>query len=245
MARRTKITIETGPSLVVVQDYETATGQIYQMKAGGFGEYTMAQYANVDLTNAAAMIALIHSDGTTFQAVAIESIESVTINGVAATITNLSLVRDAVSPYFFSLGGGGYSFYKELTLTSAILLNQIAAPGYEILPAVAGHYYEWSIDWEYTYGGVAYSTAMSAPTFYSYNGVSTFQSLAVISNTALTVVANRVCAGIHPQMISTAHNTFGVGEAIVLKLANNQNATLGNGSVLLRIRYNLIKFTVA
>lgn len=243
MARRIKITITTASNLVVVQDYETATGQIYKMKAGGFGEYTMAQYANVDLTNSESMIALIHSDGTTFQAVAIESIESVTINGVAATITNLSLVRDAVAPYFFSLGGGGYSFYKELTLTSAILLNQIAAPGYEILPAVAGHYYDFSIDWEYTYGTTQYTTGPSTPAFYSYNG-STFQSLAILSNTALTFAGNRVCAGIHPQMISTAHNTFGAGESIVMKLANNQNAAAGDGSVLLKIKYNLIKVTV-
>ncbi len=241
MARRIKITITTASNLVVVQDYETVTGQIYQMKAGGFGEYTMAQYANVDLTNAAAMIALIHSDGTTFQAVAIESIESVTINGVAATITNLSLVRDAVSPYFFNVGGGGeFAFYTEVTLTSAILLNQLGpAPGYMFMPAIAGHYYDFKINWEYTRGTASYSTGASAISFGMLDGVVPRQC-AAISGLNLSFASDRVCPNIRPQMISTAFNSFPIGSALYIGLASNLNATLGDGSVLLKIWYNTI-----
>lgn len=243
MARKLKITVTTASNLVVVQDYDSTSLEIYNIKSGGMGEYTMEQTGNVDLTNAAAAITFVHRDGARFGAAKITDIESVTINGVAATITNLSLVRDALAPYFFSVGGSGFAFYKEITLTSAILKNNIATTGYEILPAVAGHYYDFSIDWEYTYGTTQYTTGPSTPAFYSYNG-STFQSLAILSNTALTFAGNRVCAGIHPQMISTAHNTFGAGESIVMKLANNQNAAAGDGSVLLKIKYNLIKVTV-
>ena len=241
MARRIKITIETGPSLVVVQDYETATGQIYQMKAGGFGEYTMAQYANVHLTNSEAMIALIHSDGTTFQAVAIESIESVTINGVATTITNLSLVRDAVAPYFFSVGSGEFAFYTEVTLTSAILLNQFAPPpGYMFMPGVAGHYYDFKINWEYTRGTASYSTGASSISFDMLDVV-TARQCAVISGLNLSYASDRVCPNIRPQMISTAFNSFPIGSGLYLRLANNTNPTLGDGTVLLKIWYNLIK----
>ncbi len=248
MARRTKITITTASNLVVVQDYETVTGQIYQMKAGGFGEYTMAQYANVDLTNSESMIALIHSDGTTFQAVAIESIESVTINGVDATITNLSLVRDAVAPYFFNVGGGGFAFYTEINISSSQILNNFAtggnSGGFELLPAIAGCYYDFVADWEYTRGTVSYSTAASAIQFNYYNaGLNTSTSLAVISGLNLSFSGNRCCPNIRPQMQSTAFNSFNIGDSLCIKLANNINPTLGNGTVKIKLRYNIIRFS--
>ena len=250
MARRIKITITTASNLVVVQDYETVTGQIYQMKAGGFGEYTMAQYANVDLTNSEAMIAFIHSDGTTFQAVAIESIESITINGVAASIADLEEVRAVLAPYFFSVGGGGYSFYKEITITSAMLKADLAIAhlpsnggGIEIFPAVANTYYDWKIDHELHFGTLAYTVASQSGFYSQVTGSGTFTILASLPTTALNFVENRVVPGIVPQMTSSnvmpIHN---IGERIVYKLANNLAQATGDGYVKLKVWYNIRTF---
>ncbi len=246
MARRIKITITTASNLVVVQDYETATGQIYKMKSGGFGEYTMAQYANVDLTDSESMIALIHSDGTTFQAVAIESIESVTINGVAATITDLELVREVVAPYFFNVGRGGYAFYKEITITSAMLLADLAIAylpsnggGIEIFPAVANTYYDWKIDHELHFGTVAYNVASQSGFYSQAIGSGTFTILASLPTTALNFVGNRVVPGIVPQMTSSnVMPIFGIGERVVYKLANSLAQATGDGYVILKIWWN-------
>ncbi len=244
MARRTKITIETASNLVVVQDYETATGQIYQMKAGGFGEYTMAQYANVDLTNSESMIALIHSDGTTFQAVAIESIESVTINGVDATITNLSLVRDAVAPYFFNVGRGGYAFYKEITITSAELLNNLnwggGANPFIVLPAITNGYYpRWVAVHENHFGGAAYTNVSPAGFWSQVPASGTATLLVSLPVTAMNYAWDRVIPNIQPQMnISNVMPIHGLGEQIIFKLLNSTNQTGGNGYVVLKIWYD-------
>ena len=239
MARRTKITIETGSSLVVVQDYETATGQIYQMKAGGFGEYTMAQYANVDLTNASAMIALIHSDGTTFQAVAIESIESVTINGVAATITDLELVREVVAPYFFNVGSSSFPFYKEVLLGPA----ELATVGSEIelLPAVAGHYYKWSMDWEFKYGTAMYSLSGNALVIKEGTAV-----VVGINGSAIVFGADRITHNIVPESQGSNYRVPNyVGVAVSLATSSGANATLGDGTLLIKIYYDLKRFRTA
>jgi hypothetical protein len=151
-------------------------------------------------------------------------------------------VRDAVAPYFFSVGGGGeFPFYTEVTLTSAILLNQFSpAPGYLFMPEVADHYYDFKIHWEYTRGTTSYSTGASAISFDMLDS-GTNRQCAVISGLNLSFASNRICPNIRPQMISTAFNSFPVGSGLYIRLASNANPTLGDGSVKLKIWYNLIK----
>ena len=248
MARRIKITIETGPSLVVVQDYETATGQIYQMKAGGFGEYTMAQYANVDLTNAAAMIALIHSDGTTFQAVAIESIESVTINGVAATITNLSLVRDAVSPYFFNVGNGGYAFTTIVELTPTLLTTGFSAGGIELLPALGAHKYA-KFEMDFVNLGDGSEAFASGNVFEIKSNTSTLATVTelLITTAGPTELSILQVVPAQLQGVNGRYQTIFPNTAIILKTISNTNYTISNvanGSrVFVVIRYNIFDST--
>lgn len=206
------------------------------------GEFTMEQSGHTDLTNAAAKVTFVHRDGARFGEALIGDIESVTINGVAATITNLSLVRDAVAPYFFSLGGGGeFTYYTEVTLTPTILLNQIASPGYIILPAVAGAYYDFKINWEYTRGTTSYSTGSSAISFDMLD-TATPRQCCLINGLNLSFASDRVCPNIRPTIVTTTMNPFPVGSAIYMRLASNANATLGDGTVLLKIWYNLITF---
>lgn len=200
----------------------------------------MEQSGNVDLTNAAAAITFVHRDGARFGAAKITDIESVTINGVAATITNLSLVRDAVAPYFFSFGGGEFAFYTEVTLTSAILTGQLGpAPGYMFMPAVAGHYYDFKINWEYTRGTTSYLTGASAISFDMLDG-STPRQCCLINGLNLSFASSRVCPNIRPTIVTTTMNPFPIGSGLYVRLASNANATLGDGSVKLKIWYNLI-----
>lgn len=248
MARRIKITIETGPSLVVVQDYETATGQIYQMKAGGFGEYTMSQYANVDLTNAAAMIALIHSDGTTFQAVAIESIESVTINGVAATITNLSLVRDAVSPYFFSVGNGGYAFTTIVELTPTLLTTGFSTGGIQLLPALGAHKYP-KFEMDFVNLGDGSEAFAGGNVFEIKSSTSILARVTDLLAKTAGPTEFSVLQVVPAQLQSAAAHFQGIfpNTALMLKTVSNVNFTISNvanGSrVFVVIRYNIFDST--
>lgn len=250
MARKLKITITTASNLVVVQDYDTATGEIFQIISSGMGEYTMQQTVNVDLTNAAAMVTFIPRDGLPFGAVKATDIESVTINGVAATITNLSLVRDAVSPYFFKIGSGGYQFYKEITITSAMLKADLAIAalpsnggGIEIFPAVANTYYDWKIDHELHYGSVAYTVASQSGFYSQLAGSASFAILVGLPTTALNYAGDRVVPGIVPQMTSShVMPIYDIGERIVYKLANNLAQATGDGYVKLKVWYNIRTF---
>lgn len=241
MARKLKITVTSASNLVVMQDYDSTTLEIYKILNCGTGEFTLEQSGSVDLTASGAMLTFVHKSGTRFGAVKITDVESVTINGVAATITNLSLVRDAVAPYFFNIGSGEFAFYTEVTLTSAILLNDIAAPGYIILPAVADHYYDFKINWEYTRGTTSYSTGASAISFDMLDG-SMARQCCQINGLNLSFASSRVCPNIRPTIVSTSQAPFPIGSAIYFRLLSNVNATLGDGSVLLKIWYNLIPF---
>lgn len=247
MARQVKIDITTALNLVVVQDYDSAT-QINQMLNAGIGEFAMQQTGHTDLTNTAAALTFIHQYGTVFGSINIADVESVNINGNAATITNLEDLRDAVAPYFFNVGGGGFAFYTEINISSSQILNNFATGGntggFEILPAIAGCYYDFVADWEYTRGTISYSTAASAIQFNYYNaGSNTSTSLAVISGLNLSFGGNRCCPNIRPQMQSTAFNSFYIGDSLCIKLANNNNPTLGDGTVKIKLRYNIITFS--
>lgn len=216
------------------------TGEIKRIKSGGTGEYTMDQSGNVDLSEDTAMIALVHNSGVRFGSAAFTDFESITINGAAATISDLETVRAVLAPYFFNSGSGEFKFYTEVTLTSAILTGQLGpAPGYMFMPAVAGHYYDFKINWEYTRGTVSYSTGASAISIDMLDVV-TARQCAVVSGLNLSYASSRVCPNIRPQMISTAFNSFPIGSGLYIRLASNLNATLGDGSVKLKIWYNLI-----
>jgi len=134
--------------------------------------------------------------------------------------------------------------YKEVILTSAILLNQFSpAPGYQFMPAVADHYYDFKIYWEYTRGTTSYSTAASAISFDMVDPVGAIsRQCAIISGLNLSYATNRICPNIRPQMISTAFNSFPVGSGLYVRLASNANPTLGDGSVKLKIWYRLHYF---
>ena len=241
MARKIKITITTASNLVVVQDYDSTSLEIYQMLNCGFGEFTMQQSGSIDLSEDSARIAFVHANGTRFGDAAFSDFQAIIINGATAGISDLETVRAVLAPYFFSLGGGGeFAFYTEVTLTPAILLNQFAPPpGYMFMPAVAGHYYDFKINWEYTRGTASYSTGFSSISFDMLDVV-TSRQCAVISGQNLSYAGDRVCPNIRPQMISTAFNSFPIGSGLYIKLTNNTNPTLGDGTVLLKIWYNLI-----
>lgn len=239
MARKIRIVINTASNYVSVEDYDTVTTTIYQMLNCGFGEFTMEQSGNSDLSESAARITLVHNSGVRFGQCAFTDFQSINVNGSAATITDLETVRAALAPYFFNSGSGEFAFYTEVTLTSAILTGQIAAPGYKFMPAVAGHYYDFKIDWEYTRGTTSYSTGASAISFDMLDNV-TPRQCCLISGLNLSYASSRVCPNIRPQMISTAFNSFPIGSGLYIRLASNANATLGDGSVKLKIWYNLI-----
>lgn len=239
MARKLKITITSASNLCVLQDYDSSTLEIYNIKSGGMGEYTMEQSGNVDLTNAAAAITFVHRDGTRFGAAKITDIESVTINGVAATITNLSLVRDAVSSYFFSLGSGTFPFYKEVLLGPA----ELATVGSEIelLPAVADHYYKWSMDWEFKYGTTTYNLSSNALVIKEGTAV-----VVGINGSAIVNTVDRITHNIVPESQTTNYRVpTNVGVAVSLDTSSGANATLGDGTLLIKIYYDLKRFRTA
>lgn len=168
---------------------------------------------------------------------------------VASPVTgNIAALEVVIGPYFFNVGGGGFAFYTEINISSSQILNNFAtggnSGGFELLPAIAGCYYDFVADWEYTRGTVSYSTAASAIQFNYYNaGLNTSTSLAVISGLNLSFSGNRCCPNIRPQMQSTAFNSFNIGDSLCIKLANNINPTLGDGTVKIKLRYNIITFS--
>lgn len=247
MARKLKITVTTALNLVVVQDYNNATGEIYQIKNGGFGEYTMEQSGNVDLTEDSARITLVPKVGEPFGSARFADFESITINGAAASISDLETVRAVLAPYFFNSGGGGYSFYKEVTITAAQLKSDLAfvAPlgGIELLPAVANTYYNFRCNHELHFGTIPFGVS-SAPTIYSHVvGAASPTSLVVLPVSALIFSSDRIVADIIPQMTSsTLMPIYGAGERIIYKLANNAAQTNGDGHVVMKIWYTPIIF---
>jgi hypothetical protein len=248
MARKIKITIATSSNSCSLQDYDDVSEVINNRIDGGMGEYHWQVVEGTDLTKVATKVAFVHNSGAKFGEVKIADIESVTINGVAATITNLSLVRDAVAPYFFSFGGGGFQFYKEVNFTNSQLLNELdwglGATPLVVLPAIADSYYSSMLFChELTYATAAFATASQAG-FYSHVAGSGSSALLVsLPTSALNFAANRVVANIQPQMGSTnVMPVYGVNEQIIYKLANSLNQTTGGGSVKIKVWYNVQKF---
>lgn len=236
MARKLKITVTTASNLVVVQDYDSTSLEIYNIKSGGMGEYTMEQSGNVDLTNAAAAITFVHRDGARFGAAKITDIESVTINGVAATITNLSLVRDAVAPYFFNSGGRGFTYMKEILLTSVELAA--IGDGIELLPGVAGHYYKWEVDFEFKYVAPTYNLSGNALVLKVGTAV-----VVGVNGSGIVFTQDRVTEGIRPESQTSNYRVPTlVGFGLVLDTSSGAHATGGNGTLLVRVWYNLIQF---
>lgn len=248
MARKITVLINTSTNLVSVQDYDSATGTIFNRIDGGFGEYVMKVTGDVDLGEDAATIALMHSSGQVFGEIQFTDIATVTINGVVVVIGDMTSFQGAVAPYFFNSGGSGYAFYKEMTLTSAMLLNDLdwdaGADPIVLLPAITNGYYSaLRITHELDYGTVAYSVA-SKPGIYSHFPASGSATLLVeMSTPALNYAGDRVVPQIMPQMNnSNVMPIYGTGEQIIYKLANSGNQATGDGSVKLKIWYTPATF---
>ena len=166
---------------------------------------------------------------------------------VASPVTgNIAALEVVIAPYFFSLGSGGYSHYKEILITAAMLKADLAIAalpsnggGIEVFPAVANTYYDWKIDHELHFGTLAYNVASQGGFFSQVTGSGTFTSLASLPITALNFVGNRVVPGIVPQMTSSnVMPIFGIGERVVYKLANSLAQATGDGYVILKIWWN-------
>ena len=244
MARKIKITIATSSNSCSVQDYDDVSEVIYNRIDGGMGEYHWQVVEGTDLTKVATKVAFVHNSGAKFGEVKIADIESVTINGVAATITNLSLVRDAVAPYFFSVGVGGYTFMKVVELTPTLLTTAFSTVGIELLPASgANTYYQWEMDLVNAGNG---SEAFAGGNVFEIK--SSTQVLARVDTTLITAAGPvaMTAASVRSSQLQGANGRFqpiATNISLVLNtigLANFTISNVANGSrVYAEIRYNI------
>jgi len=168
---------------------------------------------------------------------------------VASPVTgNIAALEVVIGPYFFNSGRGGYSFYKEITITSAELLANLdwggGANPFVVLPAITNGYYpRWVAVHENHFGGKAY-TNVSPAGFYSQVPASGTATLLVsLPITAMNYAGDRVIPNIQPQMnVSHVMPIHGLGEQIIFKLTNSTNQTGGNGYVVLKIWYDTETF---
>lgn len=141
MARKIRIVINTASNYVSVEDCDTVTTTIYKMLNCGFGEFTMEQSGNSDLSESSARITLVHDSGVRFGQCAFTDFQSINVNGSAATITDLETVRAVLAPYFFSVGNGGFAFTTIVELTPTLLTTAFSTGGIQLLPALGAHLY--------------------------------------------------------------------------------------------------------
>lgn len=141
----------------------------------------------------------------------------------------------------------GYEFFTVVDIPKEQLKGEVPydagnnlGDGIEVLPAIAGAYYDWKLAWEYTYATAQYSTGASSLTFYNYDGV-VYTSVVVLNGACLSYAGDRAFAPIAPQMnISNVIPSMASGGSLVLRATNQANATNGFGSVKLKIWYNVI-----
>lgn len=244
MARKVGLQVFTTKNYCIVTDYDDDSLVVHNSFCTGMGEFLM------DFPDSVGTV-LGLTEKATGQRIEFmfSEISICQINSVNTGATDIYEVRDALAPYFFSVGRG-YAFYKEITITSAMLLADLAIAslpsnggGIEIFPAVANTYYDWKIDHEFYFGTVAYNVA-SQPGFHSQvAGSSSFATLASLPISALNSVANVVVAGIVPQMnVSSVMPIYVPGERVIYKLANNLAQATGDGYVKLKIWYNIRTF---
>lgn len=167
---------------------------------------------------------------------------------VSPVTGNISALEVVIGPYFFSVGRGGYSFYKEITITSAELLNNLdwgfGANPFVVLPAITNGYYpRWVAVHENHFGGTAYTNTSPAGFYSQIPAAGSSTLLVSLPVTAMNYAGDRVITNIQPQMnVSNVMPIHGTGEQIIFKLANSTNQTGGNGYVVLKIWYDTETF---
>jgi len=249
MARKIKITITTASNLVSVQDYDTAsTSVIYNRIDGGFGEYVMSVSGDTDLSESQAQITLIHNSGAKFGFASFTDFESITINGVSATITDLESVRAVLAPYFFNSGVGGYTFMKVVELTPTLLTTAFSTGGIELLPALGSHLYpKFSMDFVNLGDG---SEAFAGGNVFEVR--SSTQILARFDTTLITTAGPTelsVLSVVPAQLQGTngRYQNITPNTELMLKTISNTNFTISNvanGSrVFVVIRYSIFNST--
>ena len=165
---------------------------------------------------------------------------------VASPVTgNIAALEVVIGPYFFNVGRGGYAFYKEITITSAELLNNLdwggGANPFIVLPAITNGYSpRWVAVHENHFGGAAYTNVSPAGFWSQVPASGTATLLVSLPVTAMNYAWDRVIPNIQPQMnISNVMPIHGLGEQIIFKLLNSTNQTGGNGYVVLKIWYDI------
>jgi hypothetical protein len=125
---------------------------------------------------------------------------------------------------------GGYQYYSAITVTSAQTLTSFLSP-VNLLPAPgANKYYDFKVYFEYTYGTTPYVS----------NPVSVVDNTGnVISNGInITPTQNVILVS---NMNSATNNYSTVNSVLQLKTAT-ANPTSGNGSLKIKIWYNIVNF---
>jgi len=126
---------------------------------------------------------------------------------------------------------GGYQYYTAVTVTSAQTLTLNSSP-VSILPSISGNqYYDMKVYSEYNYGTTAYTTS-SALTLIGVSGTTLLDLININSLTGNSVT------------VSTNSNTSGVGtlNTGVRLFQPSSNPTSGDGSLKIKIYYNIVDF---
>ncbi len=126
---------------------------------------------------------------------------------------------------------GGYQYYSAITVTSAQTLSLNTSP-VDILPSISGNqYYDMKVYSEYNYGTTAYTTS-SALTLIGVSGTTLLDLININSLTGNSVT------------VATNNNTSAAGtlNTGVKLFQPSSNPTGGNGSLKLKVYYNIVSF---
>lgn len=243
MARKIAIKIFTAKGYCEVTDYDDVSFVINNTFGTGMGAFSF------DFPNAAGTImGLTETASQRRIQFAFDEVALFQINDVDVVTLDLFEMRDALAPYFFSVGIGGFQFYKEVVFTNSQLLNNLdwsgGASPLVVLPAIADSYYSSMLFChELTYATAGFATASQAGFYSHVPGAGSATLLVSLPNNALNYAGNRVVPNIQPQMSSTnVMPVYGVNEQIIYKLANSANQTTGGGSVKIKVWYNVQRF---
>ena len=207
----------------------------------------MVQSGNTDLTEDTSMITIVTKSGERFGSAKFADFQSITINGVAATITDLNDVRAVLAPFFFSVGNGGFAFSTIVELTPTLLTTQFSIAGIQLLPAFgSGLYPEFEIDFvnmgngsEAFAGGNVFEVKSNTSVLARFD--TTFLTTAGPTPLAVLQVKPSQLQGVNARYQNVFPNT-----AIMLNTVGSANYTISNvanGSrVFAQIKYNVRSF---
>ena len=142
MARKVALQVYAVKNYCIVTDYDDVSLVVHNSFCTGMGEFLMDFPDSIGIR-----LGLTEKSTNRRIEFTFDEISLCQINAVDTGATDIYEVRDALAPYFFSVGNGGYTFSTIVELTPTQLTTEFSIAGIELLPALgAGLYPDFEMD---------------------------------------------------------------------------------------------------